>query len=562
MVRVLFALWTILYGVAYFTGLEYHSGYWGNAYQALHPESFQGDPYMAGNRPTMLSLYYGFVRLVGDRWLDDRLTLCVYLGLVLLAIAAVDRLARLFGASRPAERLAIVSLMLVSHSFKDGQGVPVSSADFNPTTVAGPIALWLLWAGLSGARTRVILGLMALLALISVKNAWLPLGITGLLWARQRLSPRAQRAVGAGALMAAAAALSVYYLWLRPPGDAHPALFDYILQHMDNSEANPFLDTWAGNAAFLTLCGAAWLVRLPDPAMTQKLRVVAGAGLVVFALGGGYLSYAPAALKIPYLVPFDPNRALWWPIAVLLVALSAAVLRRLAAAASWRQAAPALAGLIALYLLPWHAGRAALLALTLAAGTLWRRLTARPAASWVVGLAALGLALTSSATLAWAAWRRLPALRTLAATGIMGDHPAAKWMGVSEFIRARTPPTATVLALVERDYSWRPPGLRADGSLRIRTGRGMPVGHDVAFHFDLERLRWNQRRMTQEIPALTSSWSRRDPGGVSAALAALGSPDYLVVPLAQAGWVEDQAPLGYARVADVGAFTILKRQGG
>ncbi len=556
------AVASVLYALAFFSGLEHHSSYWGNAYQAAHPGSFPGDAYMRPLRPTMLSLYYGLVRLTGDLWLDDRFGIVLYVALVVLALMALDRTARLFGAERAEERLAILALMLVGHSFRDGQGHLVSQADFNPTMLAGPVALWLLYAVLAGKRLLVIVPLMGLLTLISMKNAWVPILIGLIVLSRERLNVRGRRRAWLAALSVAAAGLGFYYAVLRPPGDAHPALFDYILQRMDQSEANPFLDRWDANLMFLLLCAGGLLVRLPSRAVTARVHLVAIVGVAVFALGGLYLSYAPDALKIPYLVPFDPNRGLWWVIYVLFVAVGVSTVRTIRHARSAGRLLLGLGILVVLYLTPFSTGRAALLALALT--TLWliRFGWAHPRPAMrerAIQVVAAALVVTSGAALAAGSLRRLPALMTLIRHGIIGDNPGAKWIGINEYFRAETDPNATVLTLVTRDYPWRAPGLRFDGSLRVRTGRSMPYGHDVSFHFDYDKLRWNQARGERDLQGLIDTWQRHDPSGVARSLAALDAPDYLVVPAEHARWLEGIHGFAYEVATQIRDFTILRR---
>jgi hypothetical protein len=211
-----------------------------------------------------------------------------------------------------------------------------------------------------------------------------------------------------------------------------------------------------------------------------------------------------------------------------------------------------------LYLLPFH-GRRAVMALALGAGlAVARHLTGWPGSR--LRVAAAVLACTTAASLASATYHRLPALRTLLRHGIVGDNPSAKWIGMNEYIRAHTPPTSTVLALVTRDYPWRAEGLSFDGSLRVRTGRPMPVGHPVAFHFDYDRLQWNETRSESTLPALVASWQRHDLGGIEAGLASLGSPDYLVAPVAHSDWLRGALTFGYEVEAVVGDYAVIRKK--
>lgn len=576
---LLIAAMSFLYSVARFSGLEYHSGYFGNAFQALHPESFPGDKYMPPFRPTMLSIYYLLVRMVGEMWLDDRFTIVVYFGLVVLALIALDKTARLLGAVRLEERIAILSLMLVGHTFKDNLAQLVSRAEFNPTTLAGPVALWLLYTILAGKKPTTVIPLMVLLGLISMKSAWLPVAIGLVVLFKERLGFHAKIVVGSGAMVLGAIAFLMYYLILRPPDQTHVALFDYIVQYMDNSEANPFMDTWISNILFLLLCVGGFLVRLPSESVVARVKMVAFVGAFVWLVGGLYLSYAPDEIKIPYLVPLDVNRALWWPQYVLFVAIGVSVLKWVQDTQSWRGLSLSYAILLALYLTPFnykHAGMVGILLFLMWMWLIYIRTGSSDESDtqpkgirrWRIEtvsqdmrlrIIAVVLCATTLSSFASATIHRLPALHHLIQHGVMGDNPGAKWIGVNEYFRNETPASSTVLALTMHDYPWRRPvGLRFEGSLRTRSGRSMPLGHEAGFHFDYQSILWNKEH-AQHMAELVERWERQDLPGVSASLLALGSPDYLVVPTVKAGWLRDVPEFNYVVETVIGESTIMRR---
>ncbi|MDP3722467.1 MAG: hypothetical protein Q8R91_03095 [Candidatus Omnitrophota bacterium] len=560
-------LCTLLYTVTRFTGLEYLSLYFGGAFQVLHPESFSVDRYMPPFRPTLLSLYYVIVRLTGDLWLDDRFTIFVYGGLVLLAVVALDKTARLFGADRPAARVAMLSLMLMigNGGFKRPQFV--SALEFNPTTMAGPVIFWMLYLALAGKHPALIFVLMVLLALISPKNVWLPILIGLTILFKERLTTRAKWRVGLCVLGLIAAVLGVYYVAIRPGDPNQVALFDFILYEMEGPEANPFWDTWWHNLAFVVVCAGAWWVKLPSVVLEQRVKTIAVMGAAVWLLGGLYLSYAPDILKIPYVVPFEFERALCWTQYVLLVAIAASALRRLGTTSSWRGVWVCSAVVLAIYQTPFHLKRASVVGVLLGLMWLWWYVWARcrnvtlaaVPSSWRLRIIAAALGATTLSTLVSWTVHRWPALRFLAQHGIMGDNPGAKWVGINEYFRERTPPDSTVLALTMRDYPWRAERFKFEGSLRTRSGRSMPFGPRVVFIFDYPSIMWSVNEREPHHDPLIDAWERHDASGVTASLSAIGAPDYLVVPTTKAQWLHDRSSFPYRVETVIGEFTILRK---
>jgi hypothetical protein len=166
----------------------------------------------------------------------------------------------------------------------------------------------------------------------------------------------------------------------------------------------------------------------------------------------------------------------------------------------------------------------------------------------------LPIVLTTAVYLLRCVHTQWPALRFLAAHGVMGSSPYAKWVGVSDYLRARTPAASSVLALT-RDHR----GTRLDEGLRVRTGRAMPMTRpgavylscEKASHFIEQQWLWTQ---------ITDLWDRRDWPGLSQTLTTIRSPDYLVVPAADAQWLGDVRDPGYQAEATIHGFTILRRR--
>jgi len=343
---------TVLYPLAMFRGLEPLSPYWGNAYQAIHPESFPADSFMSPTRPTMLSLLYlVIVKGFGELWLDDRVAIIVYGCLAAISLVGIDKTARVLGARRASERVALLSLMLLGHEFIGAShAFAIDPIDFNPTVFAAPASIWLLYASLAGRRPRLTIPLMFLVPLISVKNAVMPVLIALTLFWKDRLRARGRAVAVAAACGLILAAVAVYSAVLRPPDGSHAWVFDHLAQD-DKGGANPFLQPLASHLIFIAMCVAGLLLRGLEAAMLARVRVVAALGLLVWAGGGLYLSYAPDALKIPHLLALHPARMLWWAQYVLYLAFGVSLLTWLQRSRSWVGVGTAWASLMVLYLL-------------------------------------------------------------------------------------------------------------------------------------------------------------------------------------------------------------------
>ena len=552
---------SLAYTAAMFRGLEGHSGYSGCAWQAIYPGSFPGDAFMPADRPVMLSLYYGIVKAVGPLWLDDRFTFFLFAGMAAVALIAVDKTVRVMGAAGRLERAALMAFVLLEHRLLVYHPLLIDNYGFSGTWLGGIVGLWLILGALAGWGPVRQIPLMALAFAVSMKNTWVPLILSSVLFWRDRLGVTAKRWAGAGALAAVAAALAIYYLHVRPLAGNDVELFDYILRRIDQSEANPFLNPLWSNLFFAGFCGLAFLLRDLPAAVLSRIRVVAGIGLLIWIGSGLYLTYAPDLLKIPYLVPFDPRRALRWPSYVLFLALGVFLMKRIQQAASNRTAWTAWLALMALYLaheqIRW---KLAAVVVVSAAAVLLRRRTLSAVALGPAGrlrLAALPLLIgTLALYTVGALHERGKALDHLVRTGIMGDNCTAKWVGVNEYIRERTDPAATVLAMSLEDTDRHPAPLGFDATLRTRTGRTMPMSHMACFYLDYPKLQWWEERF-RLMNELAAAWDREDPGAVARGLQEFGPPDYLVIPTVKSGWAE-RAGLGYAVETRIGEFTLFR----
>src|SRR3990167_7627616 len=117
-----FSLFLILFSLAYtvygFKGIDFHSGYHGNTYKTIYPDSFPKDRYFPSTRPTAFSLFYVLVRFLGKICLDDRFFFLVYLAWVVAAVIALDKIIQTLQVKSKLERAALLSIFFVQHRFK------------------------------------------------------------------------------------------------------------------------------------------------------------------------------------------------------------------------------------------------------------------------------------------------------------------------------------------------------------------------------------------------------------------------------------------------------------
>ena len=562
------AAFSLLYTLAFFQGLEVHGAYPGNSFKAIHSESFPGDQFITGHQPTMVSVVYVAARAVGDLWLDDRFQFVVHLGLVWLALLAVDRLALLFGLRGRLERLAIVALLIVSHHFKPNVFSQLVPSSGSPTAYIHPLGLWLAVFVLQANRTVPALALSLLMGLVAVKNAWYPALIAGCFALRDRWRVPWRR-IAVWTALGLAAVFGVYAVINLGSRDG-PILFDLVGWYEDQ-EANPFHETGIGNYFYAALLVGAMLVPYVSAQLKARCRAFFIIALITLLAGGVYYTYAPDLLKIPAFQALAANRTAWWPQELAYVILGCYAVQRFDRGTT-RTRALGTALLAGLYLLPvFEPGTlriddfflkrtALLLAVTGALGLAWflaraarRRLPGPLSAR--TALLLLPVVLTTAVYLAHCARTQRPHLQFLLAHGVMGNASSAKWVGVDAYVRTRTPSDASVLALVIGEDS----GLHVDWTLRARTGRTMPVGHRTVSYMDSAKATWYFEQL-QLWRQLGESWDRHDWTGVARGLETMGWPDYVIVPATRADWLQGVAGQPYAPEASIGTFAILRRR--
>jgi len=560
---------SVLFTLAMFRGLEAHSGYEGNAYQAIHPESFPNDPFMAITRPMMWSVLYRVVRLVGDIWLDDRFTIVIFAGIAAVTLLIVDTTVRFLGARTTGERAAMLSMMLLGHQILGNGGALVSHFDFNHGTFSGPVILWLLYACLAGSSLKLVLPLLIFSPLLSVKQSAMPVLITLIFLWRERLGPRGKWIAGIGAGIAVVVLVVTYYAFIRPPGGGHAWLFDQMRQQ-GAEESNPFRSPLINNLQFIALCFGGLMIHGLESSVRSRVRIIAGLGLAVWLLGSLYVSFAPDLIKVPYVEAFNVSRLLWWPQYVLYVVLGVALVKKVQHATSGIGLGVAWAPFMVLYFLhtEFHVKLAAVVA-AVTVSMLWgyRRIWAQTGrwnllrlspAQRVQILATAACIGTLSLYAVGTVSHRLSDLRYLMRYGIVGSNSGAKWVGVNEYIREHTPTSATFLAL-----SWHGAGdtreLQCDLWLRSRTGRSMRFGSPIALLFDYRKIQWWERQAAT-LASLLQAWEHRNEPEVARQLSTWGAPDYLVVPVGEAEWLRAYPQFAYVTETTLGQFTILRKR--
>jgi hypothetical protein len=133
--------------------------------------------------------------------------------------------------------------------------------------------------------------------------------------------------------------------------------------------------------------------------------------------------------------------------------------------------------------------------------------------------------------------------------GIVGDSPGAQWVGVNEYFRKETPFDCSVICLVGPTY-------KVDTSLRVRTGRSMPLAsHEIAFYFNYKKRVEQLRRVDIGIK-LQNSMQACDKAGIKENLDTIGHPDYVVLTDNDRCNLQE---LGYVAEKKIEPYLILRR---
>jgi len=567
----------------YFPGLENEPMYAGAAYQIIHPDAFQGDPYRNPDvpllsRPIHLSLMYGLVKVVGELWLNDLFLAFIYMTLVVAGLVGIDRIAQLLGATRIEERLIVLLMFLRDHQILTGKVLLAHHQDVNPTAFSIPVIVWLIYAALARKHLVIILGLGLLLTLISMRAALFPIFFSLMVvfftgTSRERWTVMGLFAAGAVILW-----WGLYYAF--PIAETHRLEIWDLIKEVENNDGDPFLSDELGNlplryTAWGTILAAAfWLSPRHIPAL-RGIRIIIICSILILVCGGLYINFAPDAIKQPLLISFLPARALGWPQNLAYIALTVGILKWLS-----EHPAPnrlAVGGLVLACLFVAGPGNLDLWSgLIAAAGTAvlavhWfgypRIFTARETGlglarhlglRWrTVFMQTLGLAVIIS--YAVAGIQKAAAWETTIRTGVYGGSSSAAWIGVAEYIRGHTPPETSVLTYQCRDTE-KCRELHANRSLTTRSGRAMPTPEDISADFrnpeSWKRLEAQKKILVDAGQALITG---RLPTAVGLIDKLLLVPDYLIIPvrLEITGQGQD---FPYAEEKRIGDYLILKRK--
>lgn len=565
--RIFIILFAFLFTTVHFQGVEWHVENFGNVYWILHPDSFQGDPAMSFSRPSFMSIYYLLVKLFGEIWLDDRFQMVLYFILVITTLIAIDKTVQVMGLKRVDGRMLTLSSLLIEHRILNHQS-DILFGGHNASSFAQGISTWILYFIIAGRFTwkmPVMPVLMLLGTLTQIRYIWFSILLGFVTFWIERLKRHSRVLLGFAGGGVLLSGLIYYYAFLRPGDGTDPKLFDYIVNSVDKNEGNPFMNLIQNNFLFLALCLGGFFIKLPSKAVQKRVKITVLLGLVVWLFGGLYLTYSPDILKIPYLAPFSPVMSLWWPQYILYLSFSVFALVEIEAASTWKRRLELGTLLLILYLLPFSplnikvSAVCGVLFTFLLIPIFLKRLKA-PGPKLYYLLLTVSFCAATFLFHGVRIYRRWPAFSFLMKHGIIGDHPGAKWVLVNEYFRTQTPTPATVIALSEQRYPIEPKELDYDESLRIRSGRSMPIHFSpVPFYLDYQNL-MRQREQRGQMGEFVQKWKAHDIPGIFEKLKILGSPDYLVVPKMFASWLNERSDFEYRHAAEINDFAILKQR--
>lgn len=568
MYAIALVFYAVIFALGSYPSIETHPGYYGMTYGIIHPESFSSD--VVGNHtPAAFSLQTLLVQWGGELWLDERFVMCVWFLIVGLSLWGVDRLMTLMGVTSGWDKLVVLAIIMGYHKFVDNIPRVIDSACVRPTTLSGPIVIWLSVWLLQGRQWLTIWFLAFLSVAVSVKNSWIWWVMTSIHFCHDHLGWPVRRLWFFGASVFLLV-LTLYGCWQMAQGglSVNARLFDDLIAHTENSEANPLMDG-LGPWAFLGFLLVSLRCQPPAPWPRRRWGFLVGVFAAIYVLGGLYYTFAPDILKMPLLAGFAVNRSTWWVQILIFMVLSAWALLRWngpKTAVDW----PAFLALTALFYFPlidhvyWKQWLQ---------GSFWK-LDPLMAKKFILTTGAMvfcsGFYVLIRGRLPGVNWRHAllapliismffsagkklveqkEALSFLMHYGILGNTPGAQWVGVNEYIRRSTPADSQILALTGNP-------LHLDSSLKIRTGRTMPHNYSsLALYFDLEKTIW-ARKYEERVAQLPQYWQFCDSAGMRMILGEMKWPQYIVLPrnhFCQADRV------GYALDQTINGFNIWRR---
>lgn len=579
LILALAGLCAILLSIKYFPGVENSQYYAGLSLQAIHPEMLANDPahgrpLSLTDTPYKLTAYYLLPRVLGEIWLDDRFIFPLYVLMVAACFLAADRMARLFGLSGLAERAIVQLLFMKDHQLIANKVIFAHDPDFHHSALSLPLSMWLLVIGLSGGGFVPLMALGGVLAAISMQVTPVN-GILALALLAVGASPARRRAVWIMLALGLATLWLVLLVIMAPPVADQPELWRLLAAKWFKNMADPFntirdgtVLTWAWNLLFVALCAAALIWKGPDEAPLRRLRWVGGTALGLWLTAGLYVHFAPEAFQRPQLLLFPYARQLQAVQAVLYVGVVSLALRW--AAVQGGRRAGLVAGLVVVALMLAGPGNYLVwcgllgMGLLLAGGGVALRQGRCALLAWdgQKSVIAGSLLITVAVASAMAVRQRLPDFTHLARTGIHGGSSQAKWIGVAEYLRAKTPQGSVILPISHHENS-RPdkPKLHVSRELASRSGRAVALPFLLERGLNLREFRWvlEQREIAF---AIANAWLAGDRMTVEDGLEKLRpAVDYVVIPDGLPA-ITAESGFPFVEEARIGRWIILRRTKG
>ncbi len=569
-------VYSLLYAMARFPGLESHNGYFGMAYALIHPESFSGD-IAAGYHPAMISWYSLLVKLAGDLWLDDRFNVVVYFILTLLSFWAMDRIIKVCGVKNKLLRLTVIAIVVAFHTFICNVTRLMDTVCYRPSTYAYPVGLWLGYFLLKDRKFNMVLLFSFLLITVSLKNGWFAALAAVLIVTQEKFQLKWSRII-VFLLVVLMVLFAGNYFYLLEKGKLveNALLFDLTLATTENEEASPVRNGLGPFFYVLLLLLAIRLNIFKDQVLENKIKALWTISLVVYLTASVYYTFAPDFLKVPFFVALAVSRSTWFTQILLFAMFSIYFLQKMTMV-SLKKDAGWFFLLFILYIFPlldypsmlnyFQTGKLAfskeIVQRIVVYGTLLfgmlvlyalsqkgffkQRLSFLTIKPWAVVM--LPFIVTACVSVVYKLYSRWPDLAFMCRYGIVGGTEGAQWVGMNEFIREHTDPKSSILAFVG-------PDLKVDTALRIRTGRTMPLAScQIAFYFDYPK-QLKQINMLKETENFSRHWRNRDVAALKRDLKMLNDPDYLIIPSIHEWNTKD---LGYESWKEINSFRIYRK---
>ena len=565
------AWWIIIFGVAvmltlkYFPGLENETAYSGIAFKAIHPDAFATDLYRGGgsyfDHPLQLTILYGFVKLIGEIWLDDRFLTIVYLGSVIASLIGIDKTARLLGLHGTPERIFLLFMFAKDHAVLSNKVLVAHHADVNHSTFAITLIIWLFYAALARKSFFVVILISIALTSLSLSNAAFPVAmalivvaVNGCVW---------ERRIIIGMFVTGSVALAGMIVFVFSTEEANRLELWSLIKTQEESDANPFqpADAWTpfifANIIWITIVGAAACLSKTNDSAFRGVRIICGLGILTLLVSGVYITFAPDFIKSPILIGFKPTRALAWPQNLAYIALIVLFFQWLKDAPSKQRTILITFGFLGLFVigpgnhLQWLALTIAVtLIVILADWAKTKKLLSRSPATYCSAAIVLTVIMGSSISISY----RADDWVTAAKTGVYGGNPSAEWIGVAEYFRDQTPTDISILP-----FSGNQQRLYANRSLATRSGRALTVPEVYGPDFRDPEV-W--KRDFIQLDLLERLGGTLLKGQLKTADQLLSEvypePDYLVVPtVVYDSWMQKLS--AFTKVTTKGSYMILKR---